>query len=162
MTLLLSVTLAYTAGLLAGLRQPLPLWCLAALCTCALLVLRGPRREAAVILFIVAGLTAGSLRSNVAAHDCREQLRDGAHVRLTGVPLVVPTEGVTLPVQATTLAEGAVACAGTTVRIRASARHLAVLDSAVNRGATIIVTGRWMAYAPRNGWPRKPEFAGGV
>ncbi|MGH7464595.1 MAG: ComEC/Rec2 family competence protein, partial [Longimicrobiales bacterium] len=162
MTLLLSVTLAYTAGLLAGLRQPLPLWCLAALCTCALLVLRGPRRAAAVILFIVAGLTAGSLRSNGAAHDCREQLRDGARVHLTGVALVMPTEGVTLPVQATTLAEDAVACADTTVRIRASARHVAVLDSAVNRGAAIIVTGRWMAYAPRNGWPRKPEFAGGV
>jgi competence protein ComEC len=162
MTLLLSVTLAYAAGLLAGLRYPLPSWCLAVLCAGAVAMLCARRREAAAAVFIIAGLTAGSVRAGGVTRDCREQLRDGASVRLTGVPLVVPTQGVTLPVHVRLLAADQVTCADAVVRIRASARHQTVLDSALQQGAAIIVSGRWLAYAPRNGWPRRPEFAGGV
>lgn len=162
MTLLLSVTLAYAAGLLAGLRQPLPLPVLVVLAACAVLLLFMRGRRAAAVMFVIAGLAAGSVRAGGAAHDCREQISDGAAVRLTGVPLVVPTEGVTLPVHVRLLTSGDTHCTDVTVRVRAAARHQAVLDSAVASSASIVVTGRWMAYAPRNGWPRKPEFAGGV
>jgi competence protein ComEC len=162
MTLLLSVTLAYAAGLLGGLREPLPLWCLVVLCAGAAVTLCAHRRRAAVAVFIVAGLAAGSIRTGAAAADCREELSDGERVRLTGVPLVVPTEGVTLPVHVTVLTAAGITCSDVTVRVRAAPRHQAVLDSAVQQGAAITVGGRWLAYAPRNGWPRKPEFAGGV
>ena len=186
MTLLLSVTLAYAAGLLAGLRQPVPVVVSVALCIAAVIALlmrggdgRGRGRWRAVALFISAGLIVGSMRSRDVGADCRAILPDGAHVTLGGMPLVVPTEGVTLPLHVTVLSTGAGATAGSdeerasndddgitctdvVVRARASARHAAVLDSAVRHGRSIIVSGRWMAYAPRNGWPRKPEFAGGV
>ncbi|HEX2166920.1 MAG TPA: ComEC/Rec2 family competence protein, partial [Longimicrobiales bacterium] len=162
MTLLLSVTLACAVGLLAGLRQPMPLSLLLPLCAGAVVVLCVRGRGAAAVLFVIAGLAAGSVRAGGAARDCREQMPDGTSVRLAGVPIVVPTEGETLPVHARLLTGGGIACADVTVRMRASARHQAVLDSALERNASIIVNGRWMAYAPRNGWPRKPEFAGGV
>lgn len=162
MTLLLSVTLAYAAGLLAGLRQPLPLSMLAVLSACGILLLCMRRRRSAAAVFVIAGLVAGSVRAAAGSGDCRERLTDGAGVRLTGVPLVVPTEGVTLPLSVRLLTAGDTVCRHVTVRVRAAARHQAVLDSALERNSSIVVSGRWMAYAPRNGWPRKPEFAGGV
>ncbi|HSJ31205.1 MAG TPA: DNA internalization-related competence protein ComEC/Rec2 [Longimicrobiales bacterium] len=162
MTLLLSVTLAFAGGLLGGLRQPLPMVLLAMACAGGALALSVPRRRAAVVLFIIAGAVAGSVRASGAARDCREGLRDGTAVHLLAVALVVPTDGVTLPVRARQLTSDDVTCANVVVRTRFGARHRAVLDSAVRRGAPLVVTGRWMAYAPRNGWPRKPEYAGGV
>ncbi|MBR9990118.1 MAG: DNA internalization-related competence protein ComEC/Rec2 [Gemmatimonadetes bacterium] len=162
MTLLLSVTLAYAAGLLAGLRQPLPTVLLMVLCVAAALLSCVGRRRAAVVVFVIAGITVGSLRAGAAADDCRARLPDGAVVRLIGVPLVVPTEGVTLPVHVQRLESRGIRCGDMIVRIRAAERHRAALDSALARRTSIVMTGRWMAYAPRNGWPRKAEFAGGV
>jgi competence protein ComEC len=165
MTPLLSATLAFAAGLLAGLREPLPLLllCIAVIGCGAYLAFSHARSvHAAVLLFIVAGAAVGSTRGEAVANDCRAELGDGAAVRLTGVPLVVPTEGVTLPVRVTALVSGQITCSGITVRLRANAAQLPVLDSALARGAPVVVSGRWMAYPSRNGWPRKPEFAGGV
>lgn len=162
MTLLLSVTLAYAAGLLAGLREPLPFVVPGLLAVCGVLLLCMRGRRSAAVAFVIAGVAAGSVRAGAASSDCRERLPDGAAVRLTGVPLVVRAEGVTLPLRAGRLTSDAIVCSDVIVRVRAAARHHAVLDSALERNASIVVTGRWMAYAPRNGWPRKPEFAGGV
>ena len=162
MTLLVSVTLAYAAGLLAGLRHPLPLMLLAGLAGCGILLLCTRGRRAAAAAFVIAGLAVGSTRGDGAARDCRERIPDGASVRLAAVPLVVPTEGVTVPAQARIMAAGGSVCTDVVVRMRTAARHQAALDSALERSASISVSGRWMAYAPRSGWPRRPEFAGAV
>jgi hypothetical protein len=119
MTLLLSVTLAYVGGLLAGLRQPLPASGLALLGVVAVLMLHARKRRVAAVVFIIAGLTTGSVRAGGVARDCREQIRDGRTVQLSGVPLVVPTDGVTLPVHVRVLAAGDITCSDVVVRVRA-------------------------------------------
>ncbi|HEX6134483.1 MAG TPA: DNA internalization-related competence protein ComEC/Rec2 [Longimicrobiales bacterium] len=162
MTLLLWVTLGYAAGLLAGLRQPLPLAVVAALCAAAPAALWLRPRAAAVAAFAGIGAVVGVTRADAAARDCREHLRDGVAVALIGVPLVVPTPGVTLPLHAGSVTAGSVHCADVVIGVRAAARHHAVLDSAVRIRAAVAVRGRWMAYSRRNGWPRRPEHAGAL
>ncbi|HEX6306723.1 MAG TPA: DNA internalization-related competence protein ComEC/Rec2 [Longimicrobiales bacterium] len=162
MTPLLSVTLGYAAGLLAGLREPLPLWCMSALCVSGAAVLRLRPRAAAVAAFAVLGAAIGGLRSDAAARDCRERLSEAQVVELTGVPLAVPTPGVALPLHVTALASGDTRCVDIVVGVRVPPRHLAALDSAVRAHARVDVRGRWLPYSRRNGWPRRPEHAGGL
>lgn len=162
MTLLLRVTLAYSLGLLVGLRQPPALWVAIALCVAAGAALCMRRRAASLAALFMAGIAVGGLRATEVARDCREQLRDGARISITGVPLVVPTEGAAVPVRVHTLHAGATRCADIVIRMRVPQRHAATLDSAVRRHVAITVHGRWTAYSRRNGWPRAPEFAGAM
>src|SRR5690606_37724044 len=133
-----------------------------ALCTLAAAALCMRRRAASLAALFMAGMAVGGLRATEAARDCREQLRDGARITLTGVPLVQPTEGAAVPVRVHSLQSGTMRCDDVVIRMRVPHRHAAALDSAVQQHAAIDVRGRWTAYSRRNGWPRSPEFAGGL
>src|SRR5690606_41686316 len=123
MTPLLLSTISFALGLLAGFRSSLSAWAAVVACTCAALLFLPRRRLAAMAGFVTIGIVTGALRARSTADDCRERLNDGAVVRLTGYPLVVPTEGVTIAFHAHTLASGDTRCADVALRIRAAARH---------------------------------------
>lgn len=167
MTPLLLATLGYAAGLLAGLRVA-PTGLATALLAIAVALLFSRRsRTATLLAFVTAGTVIGGLRAEAVHRDCRMQLPDGTHVRLAGVPRVVPTEGVTTPFTAVlTVAEArdvVVASCRVTVRVRAPAAHLPLLDSAARGTApALLIRGRWAAWPRREGWPRKPEHTGAV
>jgi competence protein ComEC len=166
-TPLLLATLGYAAGLLAGLRIA-PTGLATALLAIAVALLFSRRsRSATLLAFVTAGTVIGGVRAEAVRRDCRMQLPDGTHVRLAGVPRVVPTEGVTTPFTAVlTVVEArdvVVASCRVTVRVRASAVHLPLLDSAARGTApALLIHGRWAAWPRRGGWPRKPEHAGAV
>jgi competence protein ComEC len=176
-TPLLLATLAWAAGLLLGLRAgPEPVL-LALIALCAPVPLLLARRGGAALAFCLAGVLVGGLRAAAVRADCRLQIEDGARVQVGGVPATLPAEGVTTPFRAVVRTAAArdagsarggdddagdVVCAGT-VRVRATARFAALLDSAA-LGLTppLVGHGRWLAYPVNDGWPRRPEYAGGV
>lgn len=161
LTPLLVVTLAYAAGLLAGLRATLPVTFVVLLVVAAVFATRNARVRTGCV-FVVVGMAVGGLRAEAVRSDCRTSLADGAAVRLAGVPRALPTEGVSLLMDARLGADSTRTCR-TTVRVHAQPRHLAALDSAA-RGTKppVLIRGRWMTYPQRGGWPRRPEYAGGV
>ncbi|HUF49976.1 MAG TPA: ComEC/Rec2 family competence protein [Longimicrobiales bacterium] len=182
MTTLLTATLSFAFGLLAGLRfvpataraaadaaaagtgpgVVLVAIMLAAATAGVILALR-PQRPRVIALFIIAGCAVGAVRARSAAVDCREQLADGAQVRLIAVPLVQPLEGASTRLHARALHAGAIECAAVIVRAHAQPRMHAQLDSAAHgRSNALLLSGRWLAYPRRNDWPRQPEYAGGV
>lgn len=177
MTPLLRATLAYAAGLLLGLRA-LPSAAAAAMialaaAAAAAMLIRGFRpRATAPLAFCLAGALVGGLRAAAVRTDCRSGLEDGARVELTGVPLVLSTDGAATPVRAARVdspvastADGRrpPGCQGVVLRVNAPESRIAVLDSvARGRAAALVVHGRWSAYPARGGWPRRPEFAGAV
>jgi competence protein ComEC len=178
-TPLLSVSLAYGAGLLAGLRWAPPVWlAVAAVAVLASLFLKGlqeagsarggwspvPGRPSfALVLFGAAGLLVGGVRGDAARTDCRALLPDGLPVRVVGVPTALPTEGSALVFEVQGFNSQRDECAPAVVRLRPHAKHLAALDSAA-RGLSpaVAVHGRWLAYPRRGGWPAPPQYAGSV
>jgi competence protein ComEC len=178
-TPLLSVSLAYAAGLLAGLRWAPPVWLAAAtVAVLALLFLKGlpvagsgrggwspaPKSVSfAVALFGAAGLLVGGVRGDAARTDCRTRLPDGLPVRVVGVPVALPTEGGALVFEVREFSPQRGGCAAAVVRLRPHAKHLAALDSTA-RGLSpaVAVHGRWLAYPRRGGWPAPPQYAGSV
>jgi competence protein ComEC len=171
MTPLLTVTLAYAAGVLLGLRLAPSPW-LAAVAVAALAAgfLRsgwsgpGLRPVAlAVGLFAAAGLLVGGQRGEAARGDCRAVLGDGAALRLSGVAAAVPTEGRPLPFEVLRAGPSPGGCVPSAVRLRARPEHLPVLDSSARGAAPAVeVHGRWVAYPRRGGWPAPPQYAGVV
>lgn len=167
MTLLLRVTLAFAAGLLPGLRWGagwssaagwLP-FLAAAVLAAAWLLARGTR-TCAIAGFVCLGTVVGALRAAGVAADCRTGLPDGTHVRLVGVPVALPVPGLAVMVHGRL--EGAASCAAT-FRVHVPERHHdRFRDAALGEGPALAVAGRWAAYPARNGWPRRPEHAGGV
>jgi competence protein ComEC len=165
-TPLLLAVLAYAAGLLAGLRM-LPTGVLLPLLPLMLLVLlRWRTRAAAAAAFVAAGVLVGGMRGDAVRRDCRLDIPDEARVQLAGVPLVLPTEGVTTPFRAVLAVYGAGAAQRTcrvTVRVRSSATHMALIEAAARgQQPPLLVHGRWMAYPRRGGWQRRAEFTGAV
>jgi competence protein ComEC len=163
MTPLLSATLAYAIGVLAGVRWATPGWALAMVAALAVISLGVRGRRTVLVAFCAGGAVVGGLRGAAISQDCRTLLADGAPVVVAGVPAALTTEGVALPFQAWTLSANGVPCGAAVVRVRAAARFQAALDSAA-RGQTpaLEARGRWLAYPRRGGWPRSPVFAGAV
>jgi competence protein ComEC len=159
MTPLLAATLAWSLGLLAGLRWSPSLITCAVLVLAALLLVRAlslPRRTATLLAFVIAGIALGGVRSHAVRTDCRTQLADGVRVVVRGAPLALPTAGAALPFR------GQGTCSGT-VRLRVREAHLAVLDSAARgRSAHVELHGRWSKYPVYGGWPRAPVYAGSL
>lgn len=201
MTPLLSASLLYAAGLLAGLRWLPSAWLaavlLAALAAMSLRLRPGERAAtvsrsrlapamsaqtpptshagfrttgggpagsapatAALAAFCVAGLLIGAIRGSAVRSDCRAGLADATPVVLIGVPAALPVEGAATAFHARRLASAAGECRGA-VRLRATERHMAMLDSAA-RGWTpaLEVRGRWLSYPRRGGWPTPARYAG--
>lgn len=159
MTPLLRGTLALCLGLLIGLRSPpgLPVMVPLALASGVLLAMRG--RGTLFLAFCAAGVVAGGLRSGAIGSDCRTQLADGAAVRVIGVPQSLPAEGTSVLFRAAAAGGTGSECGGVIrVRVRPAGHELLV---AAARGETgLELRGRWLAHAPRNGWPRPPHHAG--
>jgi competence protein ComEC len=179
MTPLLAATLAYAAGMLAGLRWAAPAWLLvaAAALLCVVSLRRKavrrctePRRPPALraggtailAAFFAAGVLVGGARGASTRDDCRARLPDGAAVRAVGVPASLPVEGAALAFRAYRLDAAGGSCRGS-IRLRAHARHVAALDSSA-RGIRprVEVHGRWTAYPRRGGWPRHAAYAGAL
>lgn len=191
MTPLLAATLAWAAGLLAGLRLvPDPRLAAGALALALLFLLvaeragpagpptqtgaagcagggagrRAPAR-AALLAFLAAGLLVGGMRTAALRADCRSLLRDGDRVALLAAPTALPTPGAAVPVRgmlsARSGASAGLRCTGT-VRVMAAPRHAPLLDSAAHGGAGLLISGRWVTYPQRGGWPRPPHYAGAV
>jgi competence protein ComEC len=172
MTPLLSATLAYSAGVLAGLRWSVPLWLAAGSGAVGMILFMraGAAAGAAArplwrvgLLFALGGIVAGGVRGAAARGDCRSGLADGVPVVLAGVPAALPAEGTPVAFRARAVTAGQGRCAPATVRIRPHARHIAALEAAARgTGPPVQVRGRWMAYPRRGGWPAPPVYAGSV
>jgi competence protein ComEC len=172
MTPLLAGTLAYAAGLLAGLRwppsvMPAAAWSLAAALVLVVAVVAGRARVDAtrvvIATFALAGVLVGGTRAHALRDDCRARLADGAGLVITGVPRALPLEGTAVVFAARRVVqpgEDGSGCRGS-MRVRAPARHLATLDSAA-RGLVPDVTlrARWLSYPAHDGWPRPAQYAG--
>lgn len=159
MTPLLSATLSWMLGLLAGLRYaPGPWLCmvLAVLGMAAVWALRLPRRPAVLLAFLAGGAAIGGVRGEAVRGDCRSLLPDSARLTVRGAPLALPTAGAAVPFRA----EGV--CGGT-IRLRFPERHLDALEAAAHgRTPVVEVHGRWLRYPVHGGWPRSPIYRGSL
>jgi competence protein ComEC len=176
MTPLLSATLAYATGLLAGLRWTPGGWLAAGLLVAVALALRArPSRGAEMavtsgtgsglgplVAFCAAGLLVGGLRGAAARQDCRALLEDGAALAMQGVATALPAEGMAVSFAGGWNVEGRGSPCRGVVRLRAAARHAPALDMAAREGRPLAVFGRWLRYPHRGGWPRPPVYAGSV
>lgn len=164
MTPLLVAVLAWTAGVLAGLRTGTGTVAALLLSVVAVLAWASGRRGALAAGFCAAGVLVGGLRAGALGQDCRLLLEDGAAIRLTGVPAALPVEGAAVMFHVRQVqAAGVPRCDVGRLRVRAPPRHQAVLDSVAGRaGADVVMHGRWLAYPRHGGWPRAPVHAGSV
>jgi competence protein ComEC len=165
-TPLLAATLAYAAGLLAGLRWLPAAWLCGGLAVLAVAALRAAAvtpRAALVVAFCAAGAVVGTVRGTAVLRDCRSTWPDGARLVVKGAPAALPTPGAALAFRAGSAAADGRPCGAPVVRLRAGERHVATLDSAARGTVPLLeVHGRWLAYPVRGGWPRSPLYAGSI
>jgi competence protein ComEC len=155
------VTLAFAAGLLAGLRLPIDRPLLALSLAGALVLIATAVRVANARMifatFAALGTIAGAIRAETTRSDCRATLRDGAALTLRGWYESIPRDGAAaFRAHAVSVQGRPVACAGT-FRVRPPA------GSTPRPGREAEVGGRWWAMpAQGDGWPTPPQRLGTV
>jgi len=157
---LVTLTVVFAAGLLAGLRFALPAAWLAlpaALVLFGAAAMRGTGSAwRLVAAFALAGWSSGAGAARAAARDCRARLADGATLEAVSVPdgRVTPGGAVMLRLEAVRLEGRNVSCRGI-VRARLPSR----LPN-VTPGSHIAISGSWWAWSRNRAWPVPAQHTG--